>query len=183
MILCVRNLKIDMKKIFLCTFVPLVCILPTFSFANPLVDPIPPIDWCVNHCFDCQTNSKKAKDGDCFKCHYTNDELKSECTKIDEIHQANNPQSQANVEQPQANAEQPQANAEQPQTNTEQPQTNTEQPQANAVQPKEETDSTVRKPAGRCSVTPYLPSSTSIAWLIMILISLGLLIHLRRLEK
>ena len=82
-----------------------------------------------------------------------------------------------------ANIEQPQPNAEQPQPNIEKPQTNIEQPQAGAEQPKEETDYSMRKPRFSCSATHHLPSSTPIAWLIMLLVSLGLLIHQRRLDK
>ena len=128
------------------------------------------IDWCAYHCFDCHTNSRTSSSLYCTACNYTIEELKNKCNKIDETPQVENPQ--------------PQVNAEQPQANTEQPQANTEQPQANTEQPKEETDYSMRKPKFLCSATPYIPSSTPIAWLIMLLISLGLLfIHLRRLEK
>ena len=97
-------------------------------------------------------------------------------------------ESQTNAEQPQANADQPKPNADQPKPNADQPKPNAEQPQANADQPKpkepkEEGDYSMRNPKVLCSADPFTPASAPISWLIMLLISLGLLIHLHRQEK
>ncbi len=120
------------------------------------------IDWCAYHCFDCKTNSRTSSSLYCATCNYTIEELKNQCAKADETRRADNSQPQANAEQPQANAEQPQANAEQPQA---------------------EEAYNMRKPRVLCSAVPNIPPSIPIACLLMLLISLGLLIHLRRMEK
>ena len=111
------------------------------------------IDWCANRCFDCHTNSYAFTSIYCTVCDYTIDELKSKCPQIDPTTNTDN--------QPQANAEQPQANAEQAQANAEQSDANTER--------------SMRKTKSSCSAAPYMPLSSPIAWLMILLASLVLL--------
>ena len=199
-----------MNKLIFCTFILLMFLLPAISFADMVVPkkgrPLPCGTCAEKGCMDCNTLITKSTEGECRICskcnikqEYEERAAKAACKRYKEAEKEAKDAAKAAVtaaekaavtaaekaaeEIRQADNSQPQANAEQPKANAEQPQAIAEQPKATAEQPKAEEEHSMREPKVLCSAVPYIPPSIPIACLLMFLISLGLLIHLRRMEK
>ena len=116
------------------------------------------IDWCSKNCFDCKTNAKTPMNSFCPACDYTIEELQNACNKIEETTQkdlrADN-----------------------------KIQVNAEPPQGTVKQPEDSTEHSIHKPKFSCSASPYAPTFNPIALLLVLLLSLGLFIHIRRSDK
>ena len=190
-----------MKKLIFCTFILLMFLLPAISFADMVVPkkgrPLPCETCAERGCMDCNPPRIKSTKGECSICTKCNLKLDNNratakaCKRYKEAEKeakdaakdAVTAAEKAAEEIRQADNSQPQANAEQPKATDEQPQAIAEQPKATAEQPKAEEEHSMREPKVLCSAVPYIPPSIPIACLLMFLISLGLLIHLRRMEK
>ena len=159
-----------MKKLFFCTFILLMFLLPATSFADMHPYPRPlenPCEICAETgCMDCNPLTIKDMHGECSVCIYCH--LDSDNLDSDDIYRAKL-ECQRRLEAENAADETRRAD--------------NSQPQANAEQPQAEEAYNMRKPRVLCSAVPNIPPSIPIACLLMLLISLGLLIHLRRMEK